>query len=210
MVLNITKLDGNQARFGFLLGDEVWKIVYYFLQPDKSLGVGSYFQGNASAIIDLPESDVYKANIDHMEALSIGFKPNKTSFHISGKLVSKDKSGNRYSDSKDSSSIPFSDIKDVIQIRCIYPSNLGDYKKVLKEEIVNVFEPQYHEPSMVKFFLSSSSFDFKNWMTSIDPESIVYEDKVSLSDFKLIIYTVCRKSNNKFIPRAEIVADVLF
>ncbi|MEI9946635.1 MAG: hypothetical protein WDN26_20730 [Chitinophagaceae bacterium] len=92
-----TKLDDNQARFAMPLGTDLWKIFYYFIQRDGSIGVGTYYGGNSSAVVNLAESAEYTIDLNEFETQIQDFKPKKTSFHKSGTFVLKDKGGNRFS-----------------------------------------------------------------------------------------------------------------
>ena len=112
-----TVLDENQARFAMTLGLESWKVLYYFLQQDGSLGVGSYYSGNCSTVLKLPESSSYKVDVKSTENELIDFVAQKTSFHVSGTIVSKNKEGNRYPLDNDVRSIAFNQIADAIHIK---------------------------------------------------------------------------------------------
>ena len=89
-------------------------------------------------------------------------------------------------------------------------SNLGNYKKSKPNELINIFDPSYDSPSMIKIFLAKRDFDFYNWIIPIKPEAIIYRDIQSLEKLDLVIYTSCSKSNNRFIPGLEVIVDTKF
>lgn len=207
--MKTTLFDNNIARFALEIDGEVRKILYYFIQKDGSIGLGTYFPTGGSAAIETDNIHQTHKVKDILKQYS-DFIPQKTSFHISGKIVVKDRAGNRRSHDNDIQSLSFKSIVDPIQLRVVYPSYFYDYTLVKEKEIINTTTWDIIFPVMIKIFLCPNSYDFESWMINIDKESIIYEDCISLNEFNLAIYTVIRKSNNLYTPDVQAIADTKF
>jgi len=203
-------LEKNQARFAIWDGNSERKIFYYFCQKDGSLGLGNYFPADVTAEKRLVGDEEWSLSIGKARLSAVPFVNKKTSFHPTGKIVSKDSTGSRIFVDPDIVSIPFSEINDPIQIRVIYPATPSSYPSTQGGDIFNVYHPTYQAPYMIKVFISPGGFNFERWMLGIDKRRDIFQDTQSLASFQLHIYTVCAPSNNKFIPEAHCEADVVF
>lgn len=202
--------DRGQVRFGIKRGSDSKKIFYYFIQNDKSIGMGNYYPGNGTAVANFGKDEQWEVSVSKLKASGKKFSTQKTSFHKSGVVTNKDRQGNRFSDATDPVSISFSDIVDPIQVRVMYTADINLYPDCGEKTIINICDIQSITNLMIKVFLAPVNFDFKKWINEIDSSSVIYIDTESLGDLSLNIYTVFRESNNRSTPDGHIDCDALF
>jgi len=200
----------GKVRFSCCYKGQEYKIFQYFLQPDGSIGVHSYFPANASAYKSYPNVPNF-INVSDFEREATDYVAQKTSLHKSGFIVTKDKVGQRPTEDADRHSIPFKSIDDPVQVLVIYPTVPDGFPNTEAGKIYNRFniDPRYNPP-MIKLFIGRDRDRMVQWLSDIDSDSLIIIDDVSLKKHDLVIMTVVRRSNNSKYPKANAFFYVLF
>ena len=151
------------------------------------------------------DSSEKEFSISEAEEEAIPFDTHKNTFHQSGIQNLKDRRGERLQGQNDVQSIPFENIKESIRLCYFYPTLYHCYPEVIVADGKhhNVFDlvgAVTRMPSIIEIRLCRKGFDLVSRLHETYPGFATFVDYWTLSERKLDIYTVFRKSKNSKFP----------
>jgi len=200
------------VRFAVEVEEIQHRVFSYFpVGRDLSIAVQTYFDEThtAAAKFDKPPEELEPGedaiSISSLMEHALPFAAQKYTFHQSGKLNAKDRTGERMRGNQDIQSIPFDRIEDAIRLCYLYPTLYSRYPRVDPQagKHHNVFRLVGQAPAMpsiIEVRLSRKSFPLLDKLKEAYSAFAAFVDPWTLETRDESILTVFRKSRNPHFP----------
>lgn len=193
----------NPARFCISYKGKIHKIFSYFnAASDGGFAIHSYLKTQQLSQVHLGK-DYHDKLIDISKMYRESFAIHKTNFHKSGKVVRKNKGGEKFKGEIHGKSLE--EIPGAINLFYIQPTTISKYPEIDNKRYYHLDkEGSSIIPPVIQGILCQRSYDFRTKFMDKHIQGSYFIDKRILSKFNLNLFIYVRKHKDGTFPLAQV------